>query len=161
MPTAAWWAPLAREGEIRSRSWPVTTNDNPGAGADATQDPRELLLAARRALLDLGDVEVAPSHKTTATEKVDDDATPLSEMHQVIASRRNQERTGNLRAIDAALARLAADPDSYGLCMDCEEPIKPRRLRLMPWVTRCIQCQAGGESDVGRPGRRRHLTDYD
>ena len=161
MPTAARWAPLAREGGIRSRSWPVTTNDNPGAGADATQDPRELLLAARRALLDLGDVEVAPSHKTTATEKVDDDATPLSEMHQVIASRRNQERTANLRAIDAALARLAADPDSYGLCMDCEEPIKPRRLRLMPWVTRCIQRQAGGESDVGRPGRRRHLTDYD
>ena len=161
MPTGLRRVPLARAGEIRSRSRQVTTDDSHDASLDASLDARERLLAARRALLDLGDVEIAPSHKTTATEKVDDDATPLAEMHQVIASRRNQERTANLRAIDAALARLAAEPESYGLCTDCDEPIKPRRLQLMPWVTRCIQCQAGGESDVGRPGRRRHLTDYD
>ena len=123
-------------------------------------DPKARLLHARRKLLELGDIDVTPSHKASPTEKVDDDASPLSEMHQVIASRRNQERTANLKAIDAALVRLAEDPEHYGFCVDCDEEIKPRRLELMPWVARCIQCQAGGESELSNRGGRRHLTDY-
>ena len=54
-----------------------------------------------------------------------------------------------LRAIDAALARL--DEGAYGICLECEEPINPRRLNAVPWAGYCIACQQ--ERDAHRPGR--------
>lgn len=128
------------------------------------RDPNEahaLLTRHREDLLAQGDIDVRPTDKEMATEKVDDDASPLSEMQQVIASRRNKERTATLRAIDRALARLHEDPEMYGHCVQCEEPIADRRLALLPWAERCIRCQEGGEAASGRPGPRRHLTDYE
>ena len=63
------------------------------------------------------------------------------------------------RRIEAALQRIDRDPDDYGLCMECEEPIRRRRLELMPAVELCVKCQSAQESD--RPaGRRNHLTNY-
>ena len=43
------------------------------------------------------------------------------------------------REIDAALLRLANG--SYGVCVDCEEPIEAARLEHSPAVPRCIDCQ--------------------
>src|SRR5512132_2665537 len=44
-----------------------------------------------------------------------------------------------LTEVDAALARLR--DDSYGICIDCEEPIAAARLLAHPMATRCIACQ--------------------
>lgn len=42
--------------------------------------------------------------------------------------------------------RLAAaidrfDSGEYGICVECEEPIAPARLKVMPEVQTCVRCQ--------------------
>jgi len=41
--------------------------------------------------------------------------------------------------LSAALDRLAEG--EYGICVECEEPISPTRLRAMPEVQTCVRCQ--------------------
>ncbi len=115
-----------------------------------------LLRDRREALRAEGDLEIAAEVDTA--RKVDDDAAPLAEMAKVIASNRNRARAEELEQIDAALGRLADDPEDFGRCEQCDEPIGMRRVELMPWVRWCIDCQQVREAD--RPGARRHLTDY-
>ncbi|MCG8563656.1 MAG: TraR/DksA C4-type zinc finger protein, partial [Desulfobacterales bacterium] len=43
-----------------------------------------------------------------------------------------------LRALEDALARVD-DPD-FGYCRHCEEPIAPKRLRIMPETPFCTAC---------------------
>lgn len=119
-----------------------------------------LLLQRQAELRAEGDVELVPENAGDDTaRRVDEDAAPLAEMNQVIASKRNLERTRQLEAISEALDLIADDPDEYGVCEDCSDPIKRRRLELMPWVTLCIRC-AERQERADDPGRRRHLTDY-
>ena len=51
------------------------------------------------------------------------------------------------------------DPEDYGLCESCDEPIPQARLVLMPQATLCAACQAEQET-ANKPGARRHITDY-
>lgn len=121
---------------------------------------RELLLQRRAELLAGGDVPVE-FEKGEVVAKPDEDAAPLAEMTQVIASNRNRSRTAALQAIDGALRRMAEDPESFGLCESCDEPIAPRRLLLVPEATLCAECQDEDERANTTRGRsRRHLTDY-
>ena len=39
----------------------------------------------------------------------------------------------------AAIERL--DDGEYGICVECNEPIAPARLRVMPEVQTCVRCQ--------------------
>ena len=43
------------------------------------------------------------------------------------------------REVEDALARLR--DGSYGVCLRCEEAIKPRRLEVVPWARHCVHCQ--------------------
>jgi RNA polymerase-binding transcription factor DksA len=45
---------------------------------------------------------------------------------------------GEMRAIDAALARL--DGGTYGDCARCGQPIAPARLRALPATAVCAAC---------------------
>jgi DnaK suppressor protein len=54
-----------------------------------------------------------------------------------------EARTKERNQLDAALRRLAEG--TYGLCEDCETPIAPRRLRVLPFARRCIECQQEAE----------------
>lgn len=45
-----------------------------------------------------------------------------------------------LEHIKAALARI--DDGTYGICLDCGEPISPERLEVLPYATTCIRCQS-------------------
>jgi len=120
---------------------------------------REALLRLRAELIAAGPERIEPNRTDPATTGVaDEDAQALSEMHQALASQRNKEQAQQLARIDAALRTLATAPEDFGLCQDCEEPILPRRLELMPWATLCPGCQARREPRPG--GRRRNLTDY-
>lgn len=105
-----------------------------------------------------GDIEIEAASDGEVVHKVDEDAAPLTEMNQVIASNRNRERTRRLRQIDLALERMREDPEGFGLCEACDEAIGMRRLELMPWARLCIECQAEEEDDGS--GSRRHVTDY-
>lgn len=119
---------------------------------------REQLIKLRDELLEQGNVDIPPA-RTDAVAQPDDDEAPLTEMTQAIASSRNRERSERLEQIRAALALIDDDPDEFGLCEDCEEPIGRKRLELMPWVTLCVGCQDRRERD-GKPGGRKNLTDY-
>ena len=53
-----------------------------------------------------------------------------------------------LRLIEEALDRL--DAGDYGICLACEQPIAPKRLRVLSWARYCVTCQdrAGREMDA-------------
>lgn len=54
---------------------------------------------------------------------------------------REQLRLRELAArLDASLA--AIDAGTYGICVDCGEPISERRLRAVPDAVRCVPCQS-------------------
>ena len=119
---------------------------------------RMLLLEKRDELVREGDVEIDPN-KIDPTERPDEDAQPLNEMNQVIASRRNRQRALVLDKINNALARLEEDPDEFGYCLDCEEPIKPGRLEVMTWALYYVKCEDRRNPRVSH--RRRHALDFD
>src|ERR1700752_4619621 len=57
---------------------------------------------------------------------------------------RNLDRESNLlRNVRGALSRMA--DGSYGVCMHCEEDIKPKRLEAVPWTKYCIRCQEAAD----------------
>ena len=120
---------------------------------------RERLAALREELIAAGNVDIPPA-RTDVVSQPDDDEAPLTEMTQTIASSRNRERTERLDAIDDALTRLDEDPDDFGLCEMCEEPIGSKRLELMPWVSLCVACQDKLERENRAPGGRKNLLDY-
>src|SRR5580658_5604391 len=66
-----------------------------------------------------------------------------------MASRSLSRNTSLVRDLRAALNRVAEG--TYGVCIDCEEPIAPKRLGAVPWTPRCLSCQndleAAGSQD--------------
>lgn len=119
---------------------------------------RERLLALKTKLVSEGDVGIEPVRTGVADVGSDEDAQPLTEMSQVIASKRNRDRTEMLARIVAALRRLDEAPHEFGACASCGEPIG-RRLEQMPFVELCVECQAENDRPT-RGARRRHVTDY-
>lgn len=51
----------------------------------------------------------------------------------------------SLEEVEAALARIRNG--SYGVCVDCGEPIAAARLDAQPAAARCIDCQTRFEDD--------------
>jgi DnaK suppressor protein len=120
---------------------------------------RKTLARLRAAIVDAGPAPIEPNRRDPATTGVaDEDAQALSEMLQVLASKRNEGRTALLRQIDRALAKLADAPEDFGLCEACEEEIAPKRLALVPYATLCVACQAKRDPKLG--GSRKKLTDF-
>jgi DnaK suppressor protein len=128
------------------------------ANAKSLAQHRERLLALRTEIVSQGDVAIDPSRTDPTAVGSDDDEQALSEMHQVIASRRNRVRTGDLGRIQTALKRLDENPDEFGLCSECGEPIG-KRLELLPFVELCVECQQAKDGNP-KGGPRRHLRDF-
>lgn len=77
-----------------------------------------------------------PSHPADAAHHAD----------EVDRDQRAAERsTGMIRRIDAALARLRREPESYGRCRVCEAVIATERLDLLPWTEHCARHAPAGE----------------
>jgi DnaK suppressor protein len=51
-----------------------------------------------------------------------------------------------LREVRAALARM--DAGTFGICVGCEDEIKPRRLAAIPWASSCIACQEAADREA-------------
>lgn len=129
--------------------------------SDGAPDParlRQALLDKRAEILREGDIEIEPVRKDPGDFSQDEDGQPLTEMSQVIASKRNRARTETLGRIDAALRRLASEPELVGLCTECEEPIG-KRLLLVPYAELCVACQQLRDGTT-KPGGRRNLLDF-
>jgi RNA polymerase-binding transcription factor len=119
---------------------------------------REKLLALRTELLRDGDIAIEPGRTDAAAIGTDEDAQPLTEMSQTIASSRNRSRTVVMRLVTAAIGRLDDAPETFGLCIECEEPVSPKRLELLHYADLCVECQQ--LRDAPRGGARKSLTDY-
>jgi RNA polymerase-binding transcription factor len=127
--------------------------------AAALKRYREKLLGLRAEILAEGDIEIEPGRTDPAAVGNDEDAQPLVEMSQAIASSRNRTRATVLARVGAALIRIDDAPDSFGLCTECDEPISDKRLQLMPYVEHCVECQQAADGPR-KVGGRRHLRDF-
>ncbi len=56
-----------------------------------------------------------------------------------------ERQTRTLIQISAALQRI--DDGAFGICLDCEEPISPKRLAALPWAGYCLHCQELRDSE--------------
>lgn len=120
----------------------------------------QALRQVREQLVRTGPAKIEPNRRDpVSTGVADEDAQALSEMMQVLASQRNKGQADLLARIDRALRKLATEPDDYGLCEQCEEPIAPKRLALMPYALLCTACQAAREPK--RAQTRRKLNDVE
>ena len=81
-----------------------------------------------------------------AAETDDEGAAETARLADLAHLSRNADE---LKRIDAALARVA--DGSYGICIDCDEPIGAQRLHAYPAALRCAACQ---ERHERRPGAR-------
>src|SRR5450755_2667382 len=72
---------------------------------------------------------------------VPSDEGDLSQQHheEWIFLNRNSIDMKLLREIADALRRM--DQGSYGVCMECDEPISGKRLDAVPWAKYCVTCQ--------------------
>ena len=127
--------------------------------ASALQRYRQRLLTLKDEIVSEGDVPFEPTRQDPTSVGSDEDGQPLAEMSQSIASSRNRTRSEVLARVVAALARIDDDPDSFGLCTECDEPIAPKRLELMPYVELCVECQQSQDGPRNK-GPRRHLRDF-
>jgi DnaK suppressor protein len=127
--------------------------------AAARERYRKRLADLKAEMLSEGDIEIEPGRRDPTAITVDDDAQPLVEMSQAIASSRNRNRAQVLARVIAALARLSDSDDAFGLCVECEEPIAAKRLDLMPYVELCVECQQTKDGPKG-PTTRRHLRHF-
>jgi DnaK suppressor protein len=127
--------------------------------AAARERYRKRLLDLKAEMLIEGDIEIEPGRQDVTAVGNDDDAQPLVEMSQAIASSRNRNRAQVLARVIAALARLTDSGDAFGLCVECEEPIPAKRLDLMPYVELCVECQQAKDGPKAPTGRR-HLRDF-
>ena len=57
---------------------------------------------------------------------------------RAMAEASETRRQGRLQRIDAALGRI--EDGSYGECLECDEPIPPRRLEIDPAAALCVAC---------------------
>ena len=67
---------------------------------------------------------------------------------QSMAKAASQRRETMLLRITAALERM--DDDEYGLCMQCDDPINPKRLEFDPTALLCIDCANARENGQTR-----------
>jgi DnaK suppressor protein len=68
----------------------------------------------------------------------EDDQAQISH-DEFVSLRLNSLDYRQLRLIEEALDRLASG--DYGVCLACEEPIPPKRLRAVSWARYCVACQ--------------------
>ena len=58
-----------------------------------------------------------------------------------------------LNQVNEALARI--DAGAYGTCTNCGRPIAAARLRALPYVALCIDCQSKSELSANQGGQVR------
>jgi len=55
------------------------------------------------------------------------------------AARSLEREAKTLMQVTEALQRI--EEGDFGICLECEEPISPKRLAAVPWASYCLKCQ--------------------
>ena len=97
---------------------------------------KKILLSKRAEIID------SPERSTVVDEAMRtgdwvDHSSQENDLHVNLALK--QTDTKLLRAIDDALGRV--EQGTFGICMDCEEPIAEVRLDAVAWTRVCIDCK--------------------
>lgn len=96
------------------------------------------ILQSRRTELGIGNREAL------AVEASPDEMDRVQHFSEREYAMNHLERTSNrLREVVSALSRM--DAGDYGVCIECDENIKMRRLLAVPWASTCITCQEAAE----------------
>lgn len=78
---------------------------------------------------------------------IEKSADPMDEIQSAsereLAIRNADRESILLRDVRAALQRL--QDGSYGICVECDEAISPKRLAALPWASRCVRCQGAAD----------------
>ena len=105
---------------------------------------------ARKALLQKSAVLVQAVTGVESSAVVDYDDRPADEFELAIAQQTAVASTQisnglkfELERIERALHRI--ESGSYGICMDCEVAIAPKRLKARPEAELCVDCQEAQE----------------
>jgi len=104
----------------------------------------------QEAISGLPEAPPTPVDPITANEDPHDSedmATDITEMVQEQSIQVNEQAL--LTEIERALARI--DAGTYGLCVQCGQPIPEKRLEALPWAARDVQCESQLEQrNLGR-----------
>jgi DnaK suppressor protein len=85
-------------------------------------------------------VEMLRKRDGIAIEKSADQMDEIQYASERDLAIRNVDRESSLlRQVIASLRRI--QDGSFGICIECESAIGPKRLAAVPWASRCIQCQ--------------------
>ena len=71
-----------------------------------------------------------------------------SEHEQYTLSLLGEVQRRQIAMIDAALARI--DSGEYGVCVDCETDIDPKRLAVLPFALLCTECATPARARADR-----------
>jgi len=85
---------------------------------------------------------------TSQDEKIEIGDRSVSVLGQDVELERLEMKRRELRRIDEALSRL--DEGSYGLCEDCDAELAEERLEILPFATRCVECERRREVEAKR-----------
>jgi DnaK suppressor protein len=106
-----------------------------------TQDYKQLLTNKLR---DIRSSRVSPSDiAIERNAEMMDDIQRTGDRELALTERSQAWKTS--QGVSAALGRIA--DGTYGVCMDCGEPINERRLIALPWAEHCIVCQLRQETE--------------
>jgi DnaK suppressor protein len=94
--------------------------------------------------------------ETLAVEAVPDDLDRIQQAsdHDFVVSSL-QRNASQLGQVQDALYRIGQG--TFGICVECEDPINPKRLAAVPWAAFCIVCQEA--ADLGETSRSRTGAD--
>jgi len=68
----------------------------------------------------------------------EDDRAEISH-REFVSLQRNRMDYTQLRLVNEALDRM--ESGDYGICLECQEPIAPKRLQAISWARYCVKCQ--------------------
>jgi DnaK suppressor protein len=72
-------------------------------------------------------------------ERVSEEDQAQHSLAEAVSLRLNGYEYLQLRQIQEALDRLQLG--EFGMCLSCDQPIAPKRLRAVPWAKYCVKCQ--------------------
>lgn len=102
---------------------------------------RKILLARQAELAD-----VMRGRESIAVEVTPDELDRIQHATERELAIGHLERESlRLREVRDALGRI--DAGTYGVCLDCGQDIKPKRLAAVPWASTCIICQEAADSE--------------
>src|SRR6476646_10363953 len=99
---------------------------------------KKLLLEEKQRILNNSKQALQSELVVSPDDLPDETDLAASEINQNLVFKLRDRERQLLSKIDEALERM--DDGTFGTCLDCEEPIEPKRLEARPVSELCISC---------------------